>query len=294
MPNPATQWEIEAPQGLFGRPVGPRELVGIFFVTSLIVAVCLAVGMLVSWNLFLTAPRAYLATGTFVVDELPFIQTLQQSDAETDRQLVQTVILSIANRDMRSAVESRLGLPAGRISLAGIDRPLKLTAREPEANVEVTSVKNSRMGSISAYSQNPEFAAKVVNTILDELQLYNLVGGKLKALQISSRFLKSKADSMLQQLVDVSAQRTKLEGQIAELENYVKQQLPLYSFPAFAEDATLNNLRTQLILVESEYQALAATSTRGQRLEGKTRELEALRSQLARQAENLAEALRAG
>jgi hypothetical protein len=37
------------------------------------------------------------------------------------------------------------------------------------------------MGSISAESQDPEFAAKVVNAILDELQFYNIVGGKLKA-----------------------------------------------------------------------------------------------------------------
>ncbi|MEI6492967.1 MAG: hypothetical protein WCO94_10500 [Verrucomicrobiota bacterium] len=293
MRNPATQWEIEAPQGMFGRPVGPRELVRIIFSSSLIVAVFLAVGLFVSWKMFESAPRAYVATGTFVVDELPFVQTLQQPDAETDRQLVQTVILSIANRDMRSAVEARLGLPAGRISFAGIDRPLKLQGREPEANVEVASVKNSRMGSISADSQSAEFAAKVVNAILEELQLYNIVGGRLKAIQTSSKFLKSKSESLLQQLVDVSAQRAKLEGQRTEMENYLKQQLPLYAFPAFSQDATMNNLRTQLILVESEYKALAATSTRGQRLEGKAEELRTLRDQLTKQAGNLAEALRA-
>ena len=210
--------------------------------------------------MFEAAPRAYAATGTFVVDELPFVQTLQQADAETDRQLVQTVILSIANRDMRSAVEARLGLPAGRISFSGIDRPLKLEAREPEANVEVASVKNSRMGSISADSQSAEFAAKVVNAMLEELQLYNIVGGRLKAIQTNAKFLKSKSESLLQQLVDVSAQRAKLEGQRTEMENYLKQQLPLFAFPAFSQDATMNNLRTQLILVESEYKALAATS----------------------------------
>ena len=293
MENPTTEWEIQAPQGMFGRPVGPRELACIAVSTLLIVAVCVAAGLAVSWKLYEAAPRVFSSTGTFVVDELPFVQTLQQSDAETDRQLVQTVILSIANRDMRAAVESRLGVPAARISFTGIDRPLKLHGREPEANVVVTPVKNSRMGSISAESQNAEFAAGVVNAILEELQLYNIVGGRLKAIQTTTTFLKSKADSLLQQLVDAGAQRAKLEGQTAEMEIYLKQDLPLYAFPAFSQDATLNNLRTQLILVESQYKALAATSTRGQRLEGKAEELKTLRAQLAKQAGNLAEALRA-
>ena len=293
MQNQATQWEIEPPRGILGRSLAPREMVRFIFSTALLVLACLAAGLAISWDAFLKAPRAYEATGTFVVDELPFVQTLKQADAETDRQLVQTLILSIANRDMRTAVEQRIHVPVGRISLAGLDRPLRLTSREPEANVAVASVKNSRMGSISADSQSPEFAASVVNAILDELQLYNVVGGKLKAIQTSSKFLTSQAESMLQQLVDVSSQRIKLEREKAELDNYAKQQIPLYSFPSFSQDATLNNLKTQLILVEAEYKSLAATSTRGQRLEGKAAEVRTLRSQLASQATNLAEGLRA-
>jgi len=293
MPDPATQWEIEPAGGVFGRPVSPRELMRIFVSALLLVTICMAAGLAVAWNLYQEAPRAYQTTGTFVVDELPFVQTLKQVDAETDRQLVQTLILSIANRDMRSAVESRLKIPFGRISFAGLDRPLRLTGRNPEANVTVASVKNSRMGSITADSQDPEFAAKVVNAILDELQFYNIVGGKLKAIQTNAVFVKAQAESMLQQLVDVNSQRIKLEREKAEMENYSKQGLPLYSFPAFSEDSTLNNLKTQLILVESEYKFLASTSTRGQRLEGKYAELQTLRAQLASQASNLAEGLRA-
>ena len=293
MPTQATQWEIEPPRGILGRPLAPRELARLFFSTFLLVAACLAAGLAISWDAFQKATRDYEATGTFVVDELPFVQTLKQADAETDRQLVQTLILSIANRDMRAAVEQRLHLPPGRISFAGLDRPLKLTSHDPEANVSVAAVKNSRMGAISADSQSPDFAAKVVNAILDELQLYNIVGGRLKAIQTSSRFLTSQADSMLQQLVDVSSQRIKLEREKAEMENYLKQKLPLYSFPAFSQDATLNNLKTQLILVEAEYKSLAATSTRGQRLEGKAAEVQTLRAQLASQSANLAEGLRA-
>ena len=293
MPNQATQWEIEPPRGIFGRPLAPREMVRFFFSTFLLGMACLAAGLAISWNEWRQSPRAYQATGTFVVDELPFVQTLKQADAETDRQLVQTLIISIANRDMRTAVEQRLNAPSGRISFAGLDRPLKLTGREPEANVTVASVKNSRMGAISADSQRPEFAAQVVNAILDELQLYNVVGGKLKAIQTSTKFLTSQAESMLQQLVDVSSQRIKLEREKAELDKYVNQQIPLYSFPSFSQDATLNNLKTQLILVEAEYKSLAATSTRGQRLEGKAAEVQTLRAQLASQASNLAEGLRA-
>ena len=279
MQNQATQWEIEPPRGVFGRPLAPREMVRFVLSTTLLGLACLAAGLAISWDAYLKAPRAYEATGTFVVDELPFVQTLKQADAETDRQLVQTLILSIANRDMRTAVEQRLHVPARRISFAGLDRALRLTSREPEANVSVASVKNSRMGSISADSQS--------------LQLYNVVGGKLKAIQTNAKFLTSQAESMLQQLVDVSSQRIKLEREKAELDNYAKQQIPLYSFPSFSQDATLNNLKTQLILVEAEYKSLAATSTRGPRLEGKAAEVRTLRAQLVSQASNLAEGLRA-
>jgi tyrosine-protein kinase Etk/Wzc len=168
-----------------------------------------------------------------------------------------------------------------------------LKGDQPEANVQVSLVKNSRMGAISADSQSPEFAAKVVDAMLDELGLYNIVGGRLKAIQTSAGFSKAQADSTLQQLADVSAQRIRLEREVAEMENYLKQNLPLYAYPAFAQDSTLNNLKTQLILVESEYKYLASTSTRGQRLEGKEAELRTLESQLSSQASNLANALRA-
>lgn len=268
-------------------------MIRIGFWSVLLVAVFLLLGLAVAWMMYDAAPRAYQASGTFVVDELPFVQTAKQPDAETDRQLVQTLILSIANRDMRNAVADRLGVPAGRISFSGIDRPLKLGPGEPQANVEVSAVKSTRMGSITADSQTPEFAARVVNAIIDELQLYNVIGGRIQAVQTNARFLKAKADSMIQQLVDVTSQRIKLEKENAEMENYMKQSLPLWSFPSFSTDATLINLKTQFILVESEYKSLAATSTRGPRLEGKAAELKTLRDLLAAQAASLSEGLRA-
>jgi capsular polysaccharide biosynthesis protein len=292
MRNDQTQWEIEPVQGGL-RTMAFREILRIYFSSFLIALIAFAGGVIFSWFAYLSATRVFEATGTFLVDELPFIQTVKQTDSETDRQLVQTLILSIANRDMRAAIEKRLDLTPGRIAFAGLDRAITLQGRQMEANVQVSLVKNSRMGAISADSQSPEFAAKVVNAMLDELGLYNIVGGRLKAIQTSAGFAKAQADSMLQQLADVSAQRIKLEREVAEMENYLKQNLPLYAYPAFAQDSTLNNLKTQLILVESEYKYLASTSTRGQRLEGKAAELKTLRSQLNSQASNLANALRA-
>ena len=290
--NDQTQWEIEPVQGGM-RAMAFREILRIYFTSFLIALLCFVGGVILAWFAYLSATRVYEATGTFLVDELPFIQTIKQTDSETDRQLVQTLILSIANRDMRVAIEKRLDLPPGRIAFAGLDRAITLKGGHPEANVQVSLVKNSRMGAISADSQSPEFAAIVVNAMLDELGLYNIVGGRLKAIQTSAGFSKAQADTMLQQFADVSAQRIKLEREVAEMENYLKQNLPLYAYPAFAQDSTLNNLKTQLILVESEYKYLASTSTRGQRLEGKDAELRTLRAQLNSQASNLANALRA-
>jgi uncharacterized protein involved in exopolysaccharide biosynthesis len=292
MKNDQTQWEIEPLQGGM-RTMAFRELLRIYFSSFLIALLGFAGGVILAWFAYLSATQVYEATGTFLVDELPFIQTVKQTDSETDRQLVQTLILSIANRDMRVAIEKRLDLLPGRIAFAGLDRAIRLKGDQPEANVQVSLVKNSRMGAISADSQSPEFAAKVVDAMLDELGLYNIVGGRLKAIQTSAGFSKAQADSTLQQLADVSAQRIRLEREVAEMENYLKQNLPLYAYPAFAQDSTLNNLKTQLILVESEYKYLASTSTRGQRLEGKEAELRTLESQLSSQASNLANALRA-
>jgi len=293
MNPPSAQWEVQPAPKLFGRPVSTRELLRIVFTSLVITGLFLTLGLAVAWRLYSEAPRAYQATGTFVVDELPFVQTLKQPDAETDRQLVQTLILSIANRDMRNAVAARLGVDEKRIAFGGIDRALTLQGTEPQANVEVTSVRNTRMGSISADSQDPEFAAAVVNAIIDELQLYNIIGGRIQAIQANARFIKAKAESMLQQLVDVSSQRIKLEKEKAEMDNFLKQKMPLSAFPSFSRDATMNNLKTQLILVESEYKFLAATATRGARLEGKAAELQTLQSQLASLANQLAEGLRA-
>lgn len=287
-----THWEIESPGRHGARPLGLRDILGFLFSNFLLLAGGVILGAALGFYVNGLIPRAYVASGNFVVDEVPFVQASVAGDAETQRQLVQTLILSVLNREMRVAVEKRLELPPARVSFADLDLPLKLSAPTPVANVRVEPVKNSRMGSVEASSQSPEFAARVVNAILDELQFYNMVGGKYKNLQLSISLANAQAESLLQQMVEITGQRIKFEQENAELDNYLKQKLPLESFPSFGTDSTLNNLKTQLILVDSEYDNIAATSTRGARLVGKRSEVQALKTQLTRHAERLAGGLR--
>jgi uncharacterized protein involved in exopolysaccharide biosynthesis len=287
-----SHWEIETPGGFGSRPLGLRDIIKFLFSNFILLAGGVVIGAALGFYVNGLIPRAYVASGNFVVDEVPFVQASVAGDAETQRQLVQTLILSVLNREMRAAVEKRLDLPPSRVSFADLDLPLKLSSPTPVANVRVEPVKNSRMGTIEASSQSPEFAARVVNAILDELQLYNKVGGKYKNLQLSLSLANAQAESLLQQMVEITGQRIKFEQENAELDNYLKQKLPLESFPSFGTDSTLNNLKTQLILVDSEYDNIAATSTRGARLVGKRSEVEALKKQLTRHAERLASGLR--
>ena len=272
-------------------PLSFRQLLHIHSDSVRLVGTAILIGLILSLGVWIVTPYVYHATGTILIDELPFIQMQKTADAETERQLVQTLILSIANRDMRVEVEKQLGLPPGRIAFNGLDRRLPLSGPEPKANVQISPVRNSRLGSISADSQSPEFAARVVNAILSDLDLYNRIGGRLKELQTTAALSKTQADNSMLQLADVSAQRIKLEQESEQLENYLKQGLPLADYPVFAQDATLSNLKTQLFLVESEYKSIAATSTRGQKLEGKASELASLRRQLNLYAKRLADSL---
>ncbi len=234
----------------------------------------------------------YQGRGSFVVNDLPFGETSRSSDAETQRVLVDTVILSIPNADMLRAVEQRLGVHHGQISFSDVDLPVSLRGRTPAANVRIEEPHNSRIGIIDATSQSPEFAADVVNAILSELLRFNKIGGKIQNVKMRLSFAKDKADSLLKQLVDLSGERIKLEREDSELNDYTKRGFPLQGFPAFNDDATLNNLKTQLILVQSEYDRIASYNTRGELLDGKKSELDGLKKQIARHADSLTAALR--
>src|SRR5690606_30419699 len=111
-------------------------------------------------------------------------------------------------------------------------------------------------------SQFPEFAAEVANAILSELRYYNVVAGRLKNIRRSLLLAKDKVDSLQKSLIVASEERIRLDQQNAELDAYALRDLPLDAFPSFAGDSTLNNLKTQLVLSDSEYKGLAATATR--------------------------------
>ena len=258
-----------------------------------VIAAYICLGILLALIAFVISPRSYRAVGTIMVDQLPYMTTAKQNDAETERQMVQALILGISNRAMRVITEKSLNLPPGRIAFAGLDRSLSFVNGDPKANVQISLLRNSRLANITADSQSPEFAARVVNAILDQLKVYNHIGGMIKELESQIDFLKSQTEITFTQLADLTTQRLKLQQESDELESYLKKGLSLPNYPTFAQDSTLNNLKTQYFLVDSEYKALASTSTRGSRLEGKSNELKSLRHQLEVYSTKLVESLRA-
>lgn len=291
--KPSEQWEVGPTSRGSAPPMGFIDALRFLRSNFLFLLIGISVGILAGLYAQQVITPAYEARGKFIVDQLPFQQSGPVTDAEMDRDLVQTLIVSISSRDMRKTVESKLNLPQGSIAFLDLDVPLKLRrTSHPEANISIQSVKNSRIGTIEATSQNPEFAAKVVNAILDELVVYNQLGGRLRNIQMSLALNKLKADSLIRQVVDASSVRIKLAQENAALDGYLKQGLPLTSFPAFASDPTLNNLRTQFFLVKSEYDRAASTSTRGERLLGKRAEMEGLQGQLTTMAKSLSVSLR--
>ncbi|MGH8047577.1 MAG: GumC family protein, partial [Chthoniobacterales bacterium] len=286
-------WEIEQPGAVTVEALGILQAVRFVVGNIFLLIGGLLVGIAIGLVLQKTTPTAYEANGKFVVDELPFSkQGSGTLDNETQRQLVQTLILSIASRDMSVAVAEQLGIRKDRLAFEGIDIPRKYKSAEPVANIEVTATKDSRIGVVTATSQSPQFAADVVNAILDELKLYNQIGGRLKQISFDRNLDRTKADSILSQIVAVSEKRITLDQQNAELAVYTRQGLPLESFTAFSTDTTLNNLKTQLILVTSEYESIAATNTIGPRLAGKKSELDGLKTQIASHAHSLAGAMK--
>jgi capsular polysaccharide biosynthesis protein/Mrp family chromosome partitioning ATPase len=268
-----------------------RVILAFVIRNSLFLVLGPVIGIVLGLLAQLTMSTVYEAKGTFVIDDLPFSQAAK-GDAETERTLVQTLILSIPNSDMLRAVEKRTNSPRGKISFTDADRPVSLRGSQPAANITIEARRNSRIGIITTKSQDPQFAADVTNAILEELLRYNLIGGKLKYVALRLNFAKIKADSLLKQMVDLSAERIKLEQQNSELLDYTRQGFPLQGFPAFNTDVTLNNLKTQLILSQSQYDSVASSSTRGDQLLGRRSEVEGLRQQLIAQSSSLAAALR--
>jgi uncharacterized protein involved in exopolysaccharide biosynthesis len=240
-------------------------------------------------------PTVYQAKGSFLVNQLPFgLQDTTGSDPETSRQLVQSLILSVSSEGMRHQVAELVGVPDTDLAFAGHDLPVSLASHDKlRANIEITSTRNSRLGVVSAESADRAFAAKVVDAVFAKMQVLNQIAGRLEQIEFRLKLNNTEAASLVQELSTVAADRVKFQTQNQALDTYIAQKNSLENFPPFATDATLSNLKTQLILVSSDYASLAAQSTSGGRLQGKRGELDSLRSQIHDHTEDLARALRA-
>ncbi len=271
---------------------GIRDFFRILGANFFVFVACLALGIGLGLLAQEKIPKAYESRARFLVNEIPYSDPQLKISSDAEQTLVQTFVMGILSRDMRGEVARQLGVSPKQLAFADLDRPLKLADATPEANIRVDSTDKSRMGEIIATSQSSEFAAAAANAILDNLQLFNRVSGRLKNLRLGMDLSKIRIDGTVKDLVDISSKRSKLEQENAELEDRIKRGLPLRALPSFAQDATLNNLKTQFILVDSEYSALAATVTRGPRLDAKRAEVKNLTEQVEDYVQRLARALR--
>ena len=234
----------------------------------------------------------YEAEAKFTINQLPFDLEKGSIDAETQRQIVQTLILSLSSDRVEQGVIRKLGVAEDRIAFRDIEKAVSLYSAEVRANVRIAPVRNTRMGLIRVQSQNHDFAVEVANAVLGEGQILNVIGAQLVEYQRIRAMQKEQFDILNRQYADLQIEAAKIREQIDLLKQYIGEGKPLEYFPSFEADPTLNNLKTQLILVQSEYDRIATQSTRGPRLQGKAAEVDGLKSQIAEHAKKLETSLR--
>ena len=240
---------------------------------------------------FFTRP-VYEVDAKFTINQLPFDLEKGTIDAETQRQIVQTLILSLSSDRVKQGVVRKLGIPEDRIAFRDIEKAVSLYSSETRANVRVSSIRNTRMGLIRVQSQSSEFAVSVANAVLGEGQILNVIGAQLLEYQRIQEMQKEQFDVLNRQYADLQIEAAKIREQIDLLKQYIGEGKPLEYFPSFEADPTLNNLKTQLMLVQSEYDRIATQSTRGPRLQGKAAEVDGLKSQIAGHSKKLETSLR--
>ncbi len=241
----------------------------------------------------LTDP-VYDAKGSFLINQLPFgKQQEAANDPETERQIVQSLIESAAGEGMHHEVARLLGVSDGDVAFADHDLSLKLARGKLTANIDVSASRNSRLGNVTVESCDKEFAVKVVKAVFEKMAILNKIAGRLRQIEFRLTLNQTEAASVVQELSSISADRIKYQHQNDMLEAFLGQKGELENFPAFDADATLSNLKTQMILVQSEYAAMAAQSSSGERLLGKKGELDNLRTQIRTYTDSLAKALHA-
>jgi len=252
----------------------------------------LAGGLLLGILVQLFTRPVYEAEAKFTINQLPFDLEKGTIDAETQRQIVQTLILSLSSDKVEQGVIRKLGIVTDRIAFRDIEKGVSLYSSEPRANVRISPVRNTRMGLIRVQSQSPEFAVEVANAVLGEGQILNVIGAQLVDYQRIRAMQKDQFDVLNRQYADLQIEAAKIREQVDLLQQYMGQGKPLEYFPSFEPDPTLNNLKTQLMLVQSEYDRIATQSTRGPRLQGKAAEVDGLKAQIAGHAKKLETSLR--
>jgi uncharacterized protein involved in exopolysaccharide biosynthesis len=252
----------------------------------------LAAGLLLGILIQLFTRPVYEAEAKFTINQLPFDLEKGTIDAETQRQIVQTLILSLSSDKVEQGVIRKLGIVTDRIAFRDIEKGVSLYSSEPRANVRISPVRNTRMGLIRVQSQSPEFAVEVANAVLGEGQILNVIGAQLVDYQRIRAMQKDQFDVLNRQYADLQIEAAKIREQVDLLQQYMGQGKPLEYFPSFEPDPTLNNLKTQLMLVQSEYDRIATQSTRGPRLQGKAAEVDGLKAQIAGHAKKLETSLR--
>lgn len=287
------KWEMERPLALTPEAALLRQVLRFVFGNLHWLAGGVILGAYLGWLAQNYLPATYEAEGRFVVNEVPFLQKSAQNNNppnhEAENDLVQSVILGIPSLNMRNVTAAHLGIAQGRICFEDISsRPLPLKGDEPVANIRVASVRNSRTGTISVKSQSAAFAARVANTLLDELGNYNLAQGHVNALDLAAQFTMAQAESSRPLLAQQEQARIWAEQQVAQLDEYEKQNLPLESFPQFVGDTTLNNLKTERLLNQADLAGLATTSSGGLQLENKKAQVADIGEEIKRQALALA------
>jgi uncharacterized protein involved in exopolysaccharide biosynthesis len=252
----------------------------------------LAGGILLGILVQLFTPPVYEVDAKFTINQLPFDLEKGTIDAETQRQIVQTLILSLSSDRVKQGVVRKLGIPEDRIAFRDIEKAVSLYSPQTRANVRVSSVRNTRMGLIRVQSQIPEFAVGVANAVLGEGQILNVIGAQMLEYQRIQAMQKGQFDVLNRQYADLQIEAAKIREQIDLLKQYMGEGKPLEYFPSFEADPTLNNLKTQFMLVQSEYDRIATQSTRGPRLQGKAAEVDGLKSQIAGHSKKLETSLR--
>ena len=252
----------------------------------------LAGGLLLGILVQLFTRPVYEVDAKFTINQLPFDLEKGTIDAETQRQIVQTLILSLSSDRVKQGVVRKLGIPEDRIAFRDIEKAVSLYSSETRANVRVSSIRNTRMGLIRVQSQSPDFAVSVANAVLGEGQILNVIGAQLLEYQRIQEMQKDQFDVLNRQYADLQIEAAKIREQIDLLKQYIGEGKPLEYFPSFEADPTLNNLKTQLMLVQSEYDRIATQSTRGPRLQGKAAEVDGLKSQIAGHSKKLETSLR--